>query len=130
VIYERIPELVEALRQRAEGLTEGASEPLQELWRHRLRRHFARPRRRWIFLVDVTGGTRGPERELRFLRPLLPDEDRARADELLALAATKQELDAHFTLQRLLKGWLTLHVPVAFLLIALVLVHVASVLYF
>ncbi len=130
VLYERIPELTTALAARTAKLAGEGSAPLAELHRRSLGRLFQRPRWRWIFLVDVTGGSSGAEREPRFLRPLLPAADRERVDELLTLAATKRELDAHFTLQRLLRGWLAFHVPFAFMLMVLIIAHVATVLYF
>ena len=42
----------------------------------------------------------------------------------------KLEIDAHYTLQRALRGWLYFHAPPSLLLLALVAVHVATVLYY
>ena len=43
---------------------------------------------------------------------------------------TKLELDVHRTLQRPLRWWLYVHVPPSVLLLALVAVHLVTVLYY
>jgi hypothetical protein len=50
--------------------------------------------------------------------------DKARIDDLIGLQIEKLELDAHLTLQRLLRGWLVLHAPPAGVLLGLVVFHV------
>ncbi len=42
----------------------------------------------------------------------------------------KMELDAHFTLQRLLRLWPIIHVPPAMCLLAAIAVHIAAVVYY
>ena len=53
-----------------------------------------------------------------------------RLGELQQLYRAKLELDAHYTLQHVLRGWLVLHVPVSLVLLVLVGLHVFTVLYY
>lgn len=130
VLYERIPELVAEVRRRAEQLVAGCSPPLQDLYRRRLAAELAAPRVRWRFLIDITGGIHRRTRELAFLKPLLPAQESSAGEELEALVRSKLELDAHYTLQRLLRGWPLLHVPVSIVLALLVAVHLWTVFYY
>ena len=45
-------------------------------------------------------------------------------DDLVSIVIEKMELDAQYRLQRVLRGWLVLHVPPAGLLMGLLVVHV------
>jgi len=54
---------------------------------------------------------------------LLEGEDRDRVADLVVIAQEKNELDAHYTLQRLLRGWLVWHVAPSWLLLILIVAH-------
>lgn len=129
-LYERIPDLAASLRQRGEELTRAAPDPVRDLYRRRLAPLLARPRVRWIYFVDPSGGIANRLREIDYLRERLSLAERERVDELRALVRTKLELDAHLTLQRPLRWWLYLHVPPSLLLLVLVAVHLVTVLYY
>ena len=126
VLYERIPELVGEIRVRAGELAGGAHEAVAALYRD-LEPEFAAPRRRWLFFADITAGRERRGREFRHLRRLLTDGDRQQLDRLEGLYRTKLEIDAHYTLQQVLRLWLYLHVPGALLLVALLVAHLYSV---
>ena len=126
VLYERIPELVDEIRDRAAELAGGAHEAIAGLYRG-LEPELAAPRRRWLFFVDITAGRERRGREFRHLRRLLGDEDRVQLDRLEGLYRTKLEIDAHYTLQQTLRLWLYLHLPGALLLVALLAAHLYSV---
>jgi hypothetical protein len=128
VLYERIPELAADLRTRAEALAAGAGAPVRDLYRKRLAAGFARPRLRWSALYDAGGGLQRRLRELDFVRRLAGGDDLARLDELEALVRAKHELDVHNTLQKPLRWWLYAHVPVSLVLVALVAIHLVTVL--
>ena len=68
--------------------------------------------------------------ELEVLRSTLSEEGREALEELREIHRAKADLDLHYTLQLLLRGWLFLHLPAAILLLALVALHVFFVLYF
>jgi hypothetical protein len=129
VVYERIPELVEAVRDRAEHLVAGADESLELLYR-RIAPELEAPRFRWIFFVDITGGRHRQTQQFDHLRNILPEDGRRQVAELEQLVVTKSELDAHFTLQRALRWWVFVHAPVGLLLAVLVAFHIFSVLYY
>jgi hypothetical protein len=126
VLYERIPELAEEVRQRAAELAGGAHEAVAAL-HHDLEAEFVAPRRRWLFFVDITAGRERREREFNHLRRLLAGDDRAALEMLEGLYRTKLEIDAHYTLQQTLRLWLYLHVPGSILLVALLAAHLYSV---
>ena len=128
--YDRIPELVEDVRSRAEELAKGASRPLRTLYRQRLASAMDAPQRRMKFLFDVSAGSNRGMRELEYLRPLLPAEEKETLAELEQLYRGKLELDAHYTLQWALRAWLWLHVPTSLALLTLVVVHVVVVAYY
>ena len=126
----RIPELIVELRQRAEAIVESAIEPVRALYRRDVAPVLAGPQPKWIYYIDATGGFRSKARRFEHIRALLVETDRQALDELLELYRTKLEMDAHFTLQRTLRVWLYLHVPVALLMFGLLALHVFFVLYY
>lgn len=130
VLYERIPELAATLRRRAEELAREAPAPVRDLHRRSLAPLLAAPRFRWIYFADVTGGIAHRLRELDYLAERLPAGEREVLDDLRSVVLTKLELDVHFTLQRPLRWWLYGHVPPSLALLALVAVHLVTVLYY
>jgi hypothetical protein len=130
VLYERIPELAGEVRDRAAALAATSPALVQDFYRRRLAPDLARPRVRLLYFLDITGGIEGRLREFSFLRRLLAAGEQAQLDDLASLYRTKLELDAHFTLQKALRGWLYGHVPVSFVLLLLVAVHVFAALYY
>lgn len=128
VHYDRIPELVEELRTRAADIADAADVPVRTLYAHSLAPALAAPRRNLSVLLDSGGGRR--LEPIEHLRRLLGKEERQRLDELEQLYRAKLDLDTHFTLQQLLRGWLWLHVPTSLALVLLVLLHIAAVVYY
>ncbi len=126
VLYERIPELVGEVRDRAAELATGSHEAIATLYRD-LEPELAAPRRRWLFFVDVTAGRERRGRQFRHLRRLLGGEERQRLDRLEELYRSKLEIDAHYTLQTALRLWLYLHLPGSLLLLGLLAAHLYSV---
>ena len=128
----RIPEFVAELRQRAEALAQRAAPPVKAYYEQRLAPEMAAPR----FLTPATfskgrslggGGDRG---EVDILRRTLPPDGLAALESITGLYATKHELDVHFTVQRILRGWLYLHLPVAIALLVLVALHIFFIAYY
>lgn len=128
--YERIPELVEDLRRRAARLASRCGGPVQALYSRRVAPALEAPRRDASFFLDISGGSAARLREADYLVELLNDDDRARLSELERIYRAKLALDAHYTLQWALRGWLLLHVPPTVVLMVLVLIHIAAVLYY
>lgn len=123
-IYERIPALVDELRREADALLEGASDVLERFYRTEVRPALAGVQPSWGFLLDVRGGRERALEPFRRVSQFLDDAERARMADLINVYTEKLELDAQYSLQGVLRGWLVLHVPAAGLLIGLVAVHI------
>jgi hypothetical protein len=129
-LYERIPELLEQLCAEADELMEGASETLGGFYRRDVRPALERLRPSWSFLIDVRSGRERALDPFRRISPFVDPEERGRVDDLMGLLSDKMELDAQYSLQRLLRHWLLLHVPPAGVLMALLAVHVFAWLWY
>ena len=128
--FDRIPELVEEIRQRAATVALGVEGPLRTLYQQRLAPTLSAPVPRVIYFFDVSGGSRTGLRELEYLHSLLPGEEKETLGKLEKLYRSKLELDAHYTLQWALRVWLWLHLPASLALLALVMLHILTVLYY
>ncbi|MEM7051186.1 MAG: hypothetical protein AAF604_16070 [Acidobacteriota bacterium] len=129
-LYERIPDLVADLRARADHLAAECAEPIQALYGQRLAPALAGPQPRLRYYLDITGGRRGALRELDLLHRLLPPDEQDKLAELTEMYRTKLQLDAQYTLQKGLRGWLWLHVPVSLVVLILLVIHVIAVWYY
>ncbi|MEE8523486.1 MAG: hypothetical protein V3T72_06105 [Thermoanaerobaculia bacterium] len=130
VNYDRIPELVAEIRGRAERLVADCDPSVQRLYARKIAPALAAPEHRSSFFFDVTGGARSRLKDLDYLAGLLSSAEKEKLREIERLYRAKLEIDAHYTLQRLLRGWLWVHVPPSVVLLALVAVHVFTVLYY
>ena len=130
VHYDRIPELVAAVRAEVEELVAASGESVRRFHEASLTAALAGPRTSLVYFFDITGGIQAHMRRFDRMQRLLEGDDRQRLEALRTLVRTKLEMDAHYTLQRALRWWLYLHVPPVFLLLALVGAHVFAVLYY
>lgn len=130
VNYDRIDELIADIQQRAEKLAESCDDSVRALYKKTVAPALERPERGLIFFLDPTGGIQAQLAPFRYLEERLPTEDKAKLAELERLFRAKLEIDAHYTLQRALRGWLYFHAPLSFLLLALVVIHISTVLYY
>jgi hypothetical protein len=127
-LFERIPELLEGIRREADATIEGASDRLDNFYQTQVRDLFRETRFSAGYLLNVRAGREEALAPLRRMAAALDAEERDKLDDLITLVTEKLELDAQFTLQRVLRSWLelTLHVPAAGLLMGLLAVHVLS----
>jgi hypothetical protein len=123
-IYERIPSLVEQLRDEADQLVQGASDVLERFYRSEVRVPLSAVQHSWAFLLDVRGGRERALEPFRRVAQFVDAGERQRVLDLMNIYTEKMELDAHYSLQGILRGWLVLHVPAAGLLLGLLVVHV------
>lgn len=130
VNYDRIDELTADIRERAEKLAEGCDDSVRALYRKTVAPTLDAPERRLIFFFDPTGGIQARLAPFRYLGGRLPEKEKDQLSELERLYRVKLEIDAHYTLQQALRGWLYLHAPASLLLIALVAIHIATVIYY
>ncbi len=130
VNYSRIPELLEALQKDGAAQAATASERVQELYRERVADQLLTIRPSIAYFIDPAGHIQRHTAFFEATRNYLAGEERQQLDALAALYRAKLELDAHATLQRALRSWLVLHIPVAMALIVLLAAHVVTVLYY
>ena len=128
--YDRIPELTDDLRERADSLVSESGSEVQRFYREHLTDLLASPHFRPLYFVDVTGGRARLGRKFDHLRRVLPAEQRDDLDTLEEIASAKHDIDAHYTLQTPLRWWLVLHLPVGLVLIGLIGFHIFTVLYY
>jgi len=127
VLYDRIPELCDALVERGHRLASEAKGPVRSLAENELVPHLTGPRRRWRSLLAARdqGSVR---RQIDYLRPLVTEAERIQLEELEELYGARHDIDAHMTVQWALRRWLFFHVPLSLVLVVLVIVHVGAVL--
>ena len=130
VHYERIPALVDEIRAKSEVLANASSEPIRALFDRQLAAQLAAPQRRLSAFLGATSRDSATARAFEYLRGIVADDERQPLDELERLARTKSQIDAHYTLQPVLRIWLYFHVPPSLALMGAVLIHVATILYY
>lgn len=125
-LYERIPALQAQLLAEADALLADAGDVLERFYRNEVRGPLSKRNESGLFLFDVRGGRERALEPFRRTQRFVEEADRPRLDDLMALYQEKLELDAHWSLQGILRRWLVLHVPAAGLLMGLLLAHVAA----
>lgn len=130
VQYDRIPELVDHLKSRAEVLVASCQPPTRDFYRRAMAPALTAPKTRLIYYLDITGGLQGSTEQFDYLRDLLAPEEKTKLDTLQEIYKTKLEIDAHYTLQKALRWWLYLHLPVSLVLAVLLALHIFAVVYY
>ncbi len=125
-LWERIPELVAKLRDDADQLAAGSSEMLERFYGESVRPALAGVTTSWGYLVNPR--SRRDDQLAPFLRlaPYLPAEEKTRLEDLRAVYTEKLELDAQYSLQRILRLWVFMHVPPCAVLFGLMLFHIGT----
>jgi hypothetical protein len=123
-LYERIPALVKALCDEADALMDGASDVLGRFYRAEVRPRLEAVSPSWSYLLDVRSGRERALEPFRRIGQFVEAAERERLLDLETLYTEKMELDAHYSLQGILRSWLLIHVPVAGLLMGLLVIHV------
>jgi hypothetical protein len=132
VIYERIPQFRHALRREAEELVlrsveETRSTAVADFYDAYLNSFFAATRGVWRHVWRPESSSGAWSREMDELATCLGDEERRFLDEIRSRVRAKDDLDFHHANQALLKYWLFVHVPLTYVLLLLVAVHVVLV---
>src|SRR5215813_8320299 len=115
VIYERIPALHLQVRSQAgeamlQSVTASGATTLADFYVDRLFDFFHRPRGARYFIRPTTERRRSLMSELTAMRRYFSDQEQAACERLFALVRRKDNLDFHEARQRLLKGWLFVHI--------------------
>jgi hypothetical protein len=130
VVYERIPEIIHEISEKADALVQTCADPVKDFHRRNVAVALAAPQPRLIYCLDITGGIQSRLQQFEYLRSFLPSEEKEKLRQLAAIYKTKLEIDAHYTLQRLLRWWLYTHVPASLVLLVLLGLHLFAVLYY
>ena len=130
VVYERIPELIAEISEKVNALVANCTEPVKDFYQKNLAMALVTPRPRLIYCIDITGGIQARLKQFDYLRGFLPVTEKEKLGALEAFYKTKLEIDAHYTLQRILRLWLYTHVPASLILLVLLGLHLFAVLYY
>jgi hypothetical protein len=127
-LYERIPSLVEGLEREAEMLIEGSSDAVEEFYRTKVRDRLQGLKPSFSYLLDVRGERDRALEPFRSIAGFISAEEREKIEGLRNIYTDKMELDAHYSLQTILRRWSlwTFHVPAAGILMGLVAIHILS----
>jgi len=126
-IYERIPELVVALVAEADELMTAAPDSLARAYAGEIRPVLATSHASLQWFTGSDPAIARTAALLNRIRPFVGEADRSRLADLESILHDKIDLDAQFSCQRVLRGWLVFHVPPAIMLIGLMVVHVIAV---
>jgi hypothetical protein len=125
-LYERIPELIHDLRIEADKMMEGTSDVLNRFYQNDVRPLLVRVSPSWGFFLDLRGGRDRALEPFRRISQFLDKDEQAKVTDLMAIYIEKVELDAQYSMQRILRRWLVLHVPPAAILMVLMFVHILA----
>lgn len=130
VIYERIPEMLDRLRSDAASTMDGASDALQRFYESEVQPALATVSPSWAYVFDTGHGRFRHMASFDHIQSFVEGDDQKRLSDLKSILSEKLEIEAHYSLQRILRLWPLLHVPPALILLAAVVVHIAAVWYF
>lgn len=128
-IADRIPGIVQQLAREADAVMAGAPDVLTRVYQADIRPMLEAPRAAWTFVSEVRTGRARSVEPIEKLTRFVEEPERGRLAALEGLVNDKLDLDVHLSVQRVLRGWLVLHVPPAMLLLGLLVVHVFAVVY-
>jgi hypothetical protein len=129
-LFERIPELLANLQKEAAALVAGSSEVFERFYREDISQALAGVQGSWGYLLDVRSGRDRRLAVFDRMSGFLEEAERPRLQDLRAVVTEKLELDAQFSLQRVLKTWTLVHVPPSAALLGLMLFHAGTNVYY
>ena len=130
VIYDRIPDMVEQLRAESAKTMNGASDVLQRFYDAQVQPALAGLAPSWAYLLDARSGRAERLAPFEHIQSFVGEGDKERLADLKTIVSEKLEIEAHYSLQRILRLWPLTHVPPAMLLLALVVAHIVAVWYY
>ncbi len=128
VIFEQIPVMQKRLRENVAGIVERTvseehSTTLADFYNRRLASFLDGPRNYWRHLFASTRSRSALLADLGALDCHLSEKERENVEELRTLIRVKDDLDCQDALQGTLRYWLFIHIPLAYSLLILSLVH-------
>lgn len=132
VIFERIPLFISQLRKRVEAIVldcakETETVAMNDYYQNHLATYFTGPKNVLHHLIASNTPLYLMQRKHQTFCRYLNNKEKEFADEILELVTKKNDLDAHYALQGVLKAWSFLHVPLTYSLIVAAIVHVTLV---
>jgi len=132
VLFERIPYFIRQTRLRAEKLTVDSvastdTTTLADYYADYLTDYFDGPRHLPHHLAQSDRPVAHLLEELRSRRRYFHEESQHFVDDLLELIRAKAALDYQYAMQGVLKLWLFVHLPLTYVLMLLVIVHMVLV---
>jgi hypothetical protein len=132
VPFDRIPSIRRALRERAEslvitGIPAAGATTLADFYAARLSPFFAGPANFGPHLFGSRHALNSLLSELGEVKKYLSHSEKSAAVELAALVREKDALDLHRSMQLVLKGWLFVHIPLTYGMLAFIGIHVVLV---
>ncbi len=123
-LYERIPSLVERLSGEADALMADAGEVLDRFYHTEIRPALSKLNPSWAFLLNVRSGRERALEPFRRITQFVEPGEKEKVQDLMNIFTEKIELDAHYSLQGILRRWLIIHVPTAGVLMGLLAIHI------
>lgn len=132
VLYERIPAHYKQVREQAEGLvlqtlSESDSPTIADFYSSTLIRFFQDPRNTLAHLVGASRQRHRLLHELDALTRYLDATERDLLARIVRLVEIKDDLDFQYAVQRSLKCWLFVHIPLTYALLIVTAGHVLTV---
>jgi hypothetical protein len=124
VIYERIPTELADLREQAEALMRNSnSVTLAQYYHDQIQWFFSQPRFLLHHLLGNDKARTWSRQQQSQVQRYLNSHENEVLQTLGEMMNHKLELDVHYALQSVMKGWLLVHVPLAVALVLLALWH-------
>ena len=130
VNLQRAPELVEQLRVRAEALAGAADQRIKGYYEQRIAPEMVRVRQDALMLLRNPSGAFGGGGAVDILRKTLTPDNVATLDALCDIRTAKHQIDMHVNVQRIMRAWMFVHVPVAIAMLLVVVLHVFFTVYY
>lgn len=130
VNFQRIPELIADAQKKAAKIAGNAGLDVQDLYDQQIKHNLEGPRFRWLYFFDLAGAIQRELATIKHVEKFLDDTQRQHLTQLEMVYKTKLEMDAHYTLQKVLRTWLMLHIPVSMVILVLLAIHIFVALYY
>lgn len=123
-IYEEIPRIRQQLAQEADAIAAAAgAPPIRDFYAAEIQPFLGAPSAASLLWEPRRGHERFEQ-----VRLLVAAEQRAAVDDLEDIVEEQRQLSRQAQLHHLLHGWLFVHVPLSFALLALTIVHIVTAL--
>ncbi len=129
VIYERIPGIRDLIREEVETridkvLAQCQSRALSDLYAQHLFMYLSKPKDFFAHLFHSSAVYDRWDKRFAAVRAYLNEDELSICDEIQQLTQQKTDLDNQFAARTILKYWLFLHIPLSYILLVLVLMHI------